>query len=77
MSETYSPLFQDTGLSLMFQSTQTIQTPEEGLIQFQNVHKIYQSSAGKFAALKGINLTIERGEFAAIVGKSGSGKTTL
>lgn len=47
------------------------------LIDFRKVSKIYESSAGKFAALKDIDLTIEPGEFVAIQGKSGSGKTTL
>jgi putative ABC transport system ATP-binding protein len=47
------------------------------LIEFKRVNKVYQSSAGTFSALKGINLQIMGGEFAAIVGKSGSGKTTL
>lgn len=52
---------------------------EQGLplIQLSGVDKTYSSSAGTFKALKGIDLTIDRGEFVAIVGKSGSGKTTL
>ena len=51
--------------------------PVDALIHLTDVHKIYQTHAGKFSALNGINLTIHGGEFAAIVGKSGSGKTTL
>jgi putative ABC transport system ATP-binding protein len=49
----------------------------EMLIQLNSVYKVYHTSAGKFTALNGVNLQIETGEFAAIIGKSGSGKTTL
>jgi putative ABC transport system ATP-binding protein len=52
-------------------------SPASPLIELRQVYKIYESSAGKFTALKGVDLTIEHGEFVAIVGKSGSGKTTL
>jgi len=41
------------------------------------VVKTYQSVAGDFTALKGIELHADAGEFIAIVGKSGSGKSTL
>jgi putative ABC transport system ATP-binding protein len=49
----------------------------EPLIELKEIVKVYDSSAGEFTALKGIDLSIHSGEFAAIVGKSGSGKTTL
>lgn len=41
-----------------------------------NVTKTYVMAKENYRALKGINLTIERGELAAIIGPSGSGKTT-
>ncbi len=39
--------------------------------------KTFKNAAGEFTVLKGIDLTINRGEFVSIVGKSGSGKSTL
>lgn len=47
------------------------------VIEVKNVHKIYKESEIEVHAVRGIDLSIEQGEFAAIVGPSGSGKTTF
>jgi len=47
------------------------------MISLHQVNKTYETPAGKFAALKDVDLEIEPGQFVGIVGKSGSGKSTL
>ncbi len=46
-------------------------------IVLRNVDKVYESPAGKFRALKSIDLQLSYGQFISIVGKSGCGKSTL
>lgn len=54
-------------------------TPVNGkaFIRLRGVKKAYQTAAGEFFALKGIDADIYPGEFIGILGKSGAGKTTL
>ena len=48
----------------------------EHLIELNNVYKIYHMGDEDVHALDGVSLTIDKGEFVAIVGQSGSGKST-
>lgn len=47
------------------------------VIQVKNLYKIFRVGSSKVRALNGVDLTIYKGEFCAIVGTSGSGKSTM
>lgn len=47
------------------------------MIELKDVYKTYKNGSISFAALKGISIKIEKGEFTSIMGASGSGKSTL
>ena len=47
------------------------------IIETENLTKDYETGTQVVSALKGINLSVEKGEFLSIMGPSGSGKTTL
>jgi putative ABC transport system ATP-binding protein len=47
------------------------------VVQLDEIHKIYDSGEVPVHAVRGVSLTIQRGEFVAVMGASGSGKSTL
>jgi putative ABC transport system ATP-binding protein len=51
--------------------------PPTALIRTQNLSRRYLTGADTIHALRGVNLQVERGDYAAIMGPSGSGKSTL
>ena len=47
------------------------------LIRLENVRRVYDTGRVQIAALDGVNLKVESGEFVAIIGPSGSGESTM
>ena len=47
------------------------------ILRCENIRKVYGSGNSQVVALDHINLSVQKGEFAAIMGASGSGKSTL
>ena len=57
--------------------TEAASTNGTAMIDLRGIKKAYETDAGPFLALKGIDLKVKEGEFVSVVGKSGSGKSTL
>ncbi len=54
-----------------------MKTLPESLIEARGIHRWYGEGEARVEVLRGIDLHVDRGEYAAIVGASGSGKSTL
>ena len=52
-------------------------TQPKALIELRQVYKVYETAAGDFPALRGINAAVYPAEFLGVIGKSGAGKSTL
>ena len=48
---------------------------KEEVLRIENLHISFKTTAGTVKAVRGVNLTVNRGETVAIVGESGSGKS--
>jgi putative ABC transport system ATP-binding protein len=55
----------------------TATTGREPLLRACGITKTFRADGGSVSAIRGVDLTLRRGEFAAIMGPSGSGKSTL
>jgi nitrate ABC transporter ATP-binding subunit len=56
---------------------QTPDKPAPPILEIAGVQKLYQASNGPVEALRGVNLTVRKGEFVCLLGASGCGKSTL
>lgn len=58
-------------------SSRSFDSKSEPIIRLRNIHKTYLLGLEGVPALRGVSVTINRGEFIVILGKSGGGKTSM
>ena len=66
-----------TGSGVAVTPLAELEREEDAVISLSGVVKIYHAPGGDIVALKGVDLSLGRGEFLGVIGKSGAGKTTL
>ena len=64
-------------LYIPFKTTESMGNDMSSFVRFENVCKYYQMGEQRITAADHVSFTIEKGEFAVIVGPSGAGKTTI
>src|SRR5437879_11676392 len=55
----------------------TVQSDKSPIVEAKGVWKVYQTGSLKVEALRGVDLSVKKGEMLAVMGPSGCGKTTL